>query len=95
LKQAGVSVAELDEVIIAGQFGSHLSAEALAGAGIIPKEAKDKVRYVGNTSKTGAYMALLSKNVREEMEQLAEDIYYFELAESEGYEQLFMECMRF
>lgn len=95
LKQAQVTVEDLDEVIIAGQFGSHLSAQALAGTGIIPKEAEDKVRYVGNTSKTGAYMALLSHRVRKEMEQLAEDINYFELAESEGYEQLFMECMRF
>ena len=95
LKQANISVEDLDEVIIAGQFGSHLSAQALAGAGIIPREAESKVRYVGNTSKTGAYMALLSGKVRKEMEELAEDIDYFELAESEGYETLFMECMRF
>ncbi len=95
LKQAEIEVEDLEEVIIAGQFGSHLSAEALTSVGIIPKSVKDKVKYVGNTSKTGAYMALLSGKIRQEMESLAKDIEYFELAESEGYEQLFMECMRF
>lgn len=94
-RQGEMKIEDLDEVIIAGQFGSHLSADALAGTGIIPMQVKDKVRYVGNTSKTGAYMALLSRKVRREMEELARKIEYFELAESEGYEQLFVESMRF
>ncbi|MCR4956411.1 MAG: ASKHA domain-containing protein [Lachnospiraceae bacterium] len=95
VKRAGITVEDIDEVIIAGQFGSHLSAQALAGVGIIPREVKEKVTYVGNTSKTGAYMALLSHKVKEEMEDLADKITYYELAEIDGYEQLFMECMRF
>lgn len=95
VKQANLSVNDIDEVLIAGQFGSHLSAEALCGVGLIPKEVQDKVTYVGNTSKTGAYMALLSKAVRGGMEELATKIQYYELAESENYEQLFVECMRF
>ena len=86
---------DIDEVIIAGQFGSHLSAKALTGSGLLPKDLENKIEYVGNTSKTGAYMALMSGKVRSEMEKLAKEIEYFELAESENYEQLFVECMRF
>ena len=33
-------------------------------------EVKDKLVYVGNSSKTGAYMALLSGQVKREMEEL-------------------------
>lgn len=91
----GLKEEDLDEVLIAGQFGSHLSAEALAGAGLIPRQLQEKVRYVGNTSQTGACMALLSETVRQDMEQLAKQIEYFELAESEGYQELFIESMRF
>ena len=51
---------DLDQVMIAGQFGAHLPAESLIGTGILPKEVKDKLIYVGNSSKTGAYLALMS-----------------------------------
>lgn len=95
VKQASLKIDDIEEVYIAGQFGSHLSAEALCNVGLIPKETKDKVLYVGNTSKTGAYIALLSEKARKEMEELAQKIQYYELAESDNYEQLFMECMRF
>jgi len=95
LKKAGISMADLDKVLIAGQFGAHLPAESLVGVGILPEQVKGKLVYVGNSSKTGAYMALMSQRVRKEMEQLAENIRYFELAETSDYERVFAEAMRF
>lgn len=95
LKKAGISMDDLDQVLIAGQFGAHLPAESLVGVGILPEQVKKKLVYVGNSSRTGAYMALMSKRVREDMEQLAEEIGYFELAETDDYERMFAECMRF
>ena len=68
LKQAGITMEQLDRVLIAGQFGAHLPAESLVGVGILPTEVKEKITYVGNSSKTGAYMALMSKQARQEME---------------------------
>ena len=85
LNKAGISMEELDKVMIAGQFGAHLPAESLTGTGILPKEVEDKIIYVGNSSKTGAYMTLLSEQVKEEMEGLAERMEYIELAETENY----------
>lgn len=95
LKKAGISMDDLDQVLIAGQFGAHLPAESLVGVGILPEQVKDKLIYVGNSSKTGAYMALMSRSARQDMEQLAEKIRYFELAETDDYERVFAECMRF
>lgn len=95
LNKAGISMEELDKVMIAGQFGAHLPAESLTGTGILPKEVEDKIIYVGNSSKTGAYMTLLSEQVKEEMEGLAERMEYIELAETENYEKIFAESMRF
>ncbi|MBQ9565103.1 MAG: DUF4445 domain-containing protein, partial [Synergistaceae bacterium] len=77
-------------------FGAHLPAEDLLGCGLLPDVvAPDRVRYVGNTSKTGACMALLSKKARAEIEALARKIGYIELAEMEDYDRLFAGCMRF
>lgn len=95
LQAAKIEVEQLDQVMIAGQFGAHLPRESLTGTGILPKEVENKLMYVGNSSKTGAYMALLSKKAKKEMEELAERIEYIELAETVNYERLFAECMEF
>lgn len=95
LKQAKIDMSELDKVMIAGQFGAHLPADSLVGTGILPKEVKDKLVYVGNSSKTGAYMALMSVRVKKEIEDLAGEMEYMELGASEGYEKLFSQCLIF
>ncbi|WIV12944.1 ASKHA domain-containing protein [Proteiniborus sp. MB09-C3] len=95
LKQANIEIQQLDRIMIAGQFGAHLPSDSLIGLGILPKEVKDKLVYVGNSSKTGAYMALMSSDTRREMEALAKGIDYMELGASEGYEELFAKCLMF
>lgn len=93
--QVDIKIEDLDEVIIAGQFGKHLSIESLVGVGIIPKELKDKIKYIGNSSKTGAIMSLLSKDIRKNMDLIAKEIDYFELSTKENYERLFTDCLKF
>ena len=95
LNKAGIQMEDLDKVMIAGQFGAHLPAESLVGTGILPEEVKDKLVYVGNSSKTGAYMALMSAKVKREMEDLAGYMDYMELGATKGYERLFSDCLIF
>ena len=95
LRKAGISMSELDKVMIAGQFGAHLPADSLTGTGILPEEVGDKLEYVGNSSKAGAYMALMSSNVKKEMEELAVNMDYMELGAIEDYERLFSDCLIF
>lgn len=95
LKQANIEMDQLDKVMIAGQFGAHLPADSLVGIGILPEAVRDKLEYVGNSSKTGAYMALMSVDVRKQMEALAKEMDYLELGASEGYERLFTRCLMF
>ena len=95
LNKAGIQMEDLDKVMIAGQFGAHLPADSLVGTGILPKEVKDKLVYVGNSSKTGAYMALMSAKVKREMEDLAGYMDYMELGATKGYERLFSDCLIF
>ncbi len=95
LNKAGIRMEDLDKVMIAGQFGAHLPAESLVGTGILPKEVEDRLVYVGNSSKTGAYMALMSSKVKAEMEELASYMDYMELGATEGYERLFSDCLIF
>lgn len=93
LQKAGITMDELDKVMIAGQFGAHIPADSLTGTGIIPKEVENKLVYVGNSSKTGAYMALMSEKVKREMEELARHMEYLELSATKNYDRLFAKCL--
>lgn len=95
MKKAGIGMEDLDKVLIAGQFGAHLPADSITGTGILPFEVEDRIEYVGNTSKTGAYMALMSSKVKREMEALAHDMDYLELGATDNYERLLSECLIF
>jgi uncharacterized 2Fe-2S/4Fe-4S cluster protein (DUF4445 family) len=95
LNKAGITMDSLDNVIVAGQFGAHLSADSLIGTGILPEAVRNKLKYVGNASKTGAYMALMSTDVRQSIEDLADKMEYMELGATEGYERLFAKCLLF
>lgn len=95
LSASEMNVEEIDELVIAGQFGAHLPVSSLTGTGIIPQELQGKVKYVGNSSKTGAYMALMSAAARADMEALAAKIKYIELSGLEAYERIFTESINF
>ena len=95
LDKAGIAMEDLDRVMIAGQFGAHLPAESLVGTGILPQAVKDKLVYVGNSSKTGAYMTLMSRRIKQEIEELADRMDYMVLAETKNYERIFTESMIF
>lgn len=90
-----MSFDEIDEVMVAGQFGANLKAESLAGAGLIPYELEEVVTYVGNTSKSGAYLCLMSTAERTAGERIVDEISYIELSSLDGYETLFVKAMEF
>lgn len=95
LNKAGIAMEDLDKILVAGQFGAHLPAESLTGTGILPAGVSGKIGYVGNSSKTGAHMALISAQVKREMERSAAHMDYMELGGTEGYERLFSDCLLF
>lgn len=95
VKYKGLDMSDLDRIVVAGQFGKHLSKDSLTGVGIIPKELKEKIEYIGNSSKSGAFMCLLSKGEREISEKISKDIEYVELSTIDNYEKIFTKALMF
>lgn len=95
LNKAGIAMDDLEKVIVAGQFGAHLTPNSITGTGILPFEVEERIIYAGNTSKTGAYMALMSGAAKRDMEKLAHEMDYMELGATEDYERLFSDCLIF
>ncbi|KXB36377.1 hypothetical protein HMPREF3187_00887 [Aerococcus christensenii] len=86
---------EAAEVVVVGQFGSHISEESLLLTGLFPHEFQGKIRYVGNASHSSAYLNLISSQARKEMVQIAKGVDYTELSVLKRFERLFAKASRF
>ena len=95
VERAGITFEELDKVIIAGQFGSHLQVETLILIEMLPEEVRGKVDYIGNSSLAGAESVLMDRDLVDIFENLAKDVDYFELGAMKGYQDLFIKCLTF
>ena len=95
LAETGLTTEDLEEVILAGAFGYHLRPESLATMGLIPEHLSRKVRFAGNTSKTGCAMMLLNTSLREDLEEKVLNIEHLPLAEKTSFQDLFIENLNF
>lgn len=79
LDATGTSPEEVQEVIIAGAFGSFLKVHSALDMGLLPRLPHARYRQVGNAAVVGARWALLSRQVRERARQIASRTNYLEL----------------
>jgi uncharacterized 2Fe-2S/4Fe-4S cluster protein (DUF4445 family) len=79
LDVTGISARQIGQVYLAGGFGMHIDVAHAIGMGLLPGFATQQVRVVGNTALAGALLALLDRNVLEEMEALRSRIEVIEL----------------
>jgi uncharacterized 2Fe-2S/4Fe-4S cluster protein (DUF4445 family) len=95
LHEAGVSYDEIDEVALAGGFGSYLHPETCAAIGLIPRELIGKIRVLGNAAGSGAAMMLLSGEERALSEQIAQRAQVIDLSINATFMQRYVEEMYF
>jgi uncharacterized 2Fe-2S/4Fe-4S cluster protein (DUF4445 family) len=84
---------ELDRVILAGAFGSHIDREASMTLGMFPDCPIDKVYAVGNAAGDGSRMALLNRDKRREANERARWVEFVEIATDPAFEKEFMQAM--
>ncbi len=82
LKTTGLSFGDVDQFLIAGGFGNYLDIEKGIILGLFPEIPVNKFKYLGNTSITGAYLTLLSKNMQDKAQVISHQITYLELSAS-------------
>ncbi len=71
LKTAGLTMDDLDEVMLAGAFGNFIRRSSARRIGLLPPVDKNKIKFVGNAASMGAKVVLLSSQIRAEAEKLA------------------------
>jgi uncharacterized 2Fe-2S/4Fe-4S cluster protein (DUF4445 family) len=91
----GVRADDLDEVLLAGSFGSYLNPESAKIIGLVPPVHVDRILSVGNTAGEGAKMTLLSFRERQVAFELPEKIEYVELSGRSDFNDSFVSVLKF
>ena len=91
----GVTVGDLDEVLLGGSFGSYLNPESAKIIGLVPPVNVDRILSVGNTAGEGAKMSLLSFRERQIAFELPDKIEYVELSGRSDFNDSFVSVLQF
>jgi uncharacterized 2Fe-2S/4Fe-4S cluster protein (DUF4445 family) len=85
----------VDEVIIAGAFGSYINLISAVDIGLFPYFPKAKYKQAGNASGAGAKMALISAEERSRAQRIAANTKYLELTTHPNFNKQFAAGLRF
>jgi uncharacterized 2Fe-2S/4Fe-4S cluster protein (DUF4445 family) len=88
-----MGVDKLDRITLAGAFGSHIDVKYAMILGMIPDCDLPKVTSAGNAAGTGARIALLNRQSREEIAAVVKRVEKVETAVEPMFQQHFVEAM--
>ena len=90
---AGISLRELDSVVMAGTFASYLKARSIIDIGLVPDLPPEKIKFVGNAAHVGAIKALIDHREYMRAAAVAKEITHVELGGNSVFVNLFMNSM--
>ena len=85
LEEVGLSFDDVDQLILAGGFGSYVDLENAMTIGLLPEIDPDRITYIGNGSLMGARMSSLTNRIRRDVVDVTKKMTNFELSETPSY----------
>lgn len=95
MEEMNVRPEAIDEVIVAGAFGTYLDPFNAVRLGLFPPVPLSRFRQVGNAAGVGAKQTLLSRRARDKAARLACEVKYLELTLHPHFAHRFAEGMRY
>ena len=95
LEELGLEHRDVQQVLLAGSFGSYLSAASAIRIGLVPKLPVLRIVAAGNVAGEGAKMALLSIRERAGARALLEEVTYVELSDRPEFNDRFVDQLAF
>lgn len=92
-QSVGVKLEQVEQILIGGSFGQHINVEKAIEIGLLPDLPWDRFQFLGNTAARGAYRALLKREAREEIEEIARKMTYLELAADNAFTDQFLAAL--
>ncbi|MGD2187149.1 MAG: ASKHA domain-containing protein [Desulfobacterales bacterium] len=85
LTEVGISLQEIEHIILAGGFGSYVDLEKAMVIGLLPEMDPAKVTFIGNGSLMGARMSSLTNRIRKDVVEVTHKMTNFELSDTASY----------
>ncbi len=95
LEELGLEHRDVQQVLLAGSFGSYLSPASAVRIGLVPQLPVLRIVAAGNVAGEGAKMALLSIRERAGAQALLEEVAYVELSDRPDFNDKFVEQLAF
>ena len=95
VQELGIEVRDIAQVLLAGSFGSYLSAANAVKIGLVPKMALTRIISAGNVAGEGAKIAALSVTERHAATAILEEVEYVELSGRTDFNDLFIDQLAF
>ena len=95
LHEARLDASDVDALVLAGGFGSHIRPESACRVGLIPSALLDRVTCVGNTAGAGAVALLLGEAPRKASLDVKARAHYTELSQNAFFMEAYVEEMTF
>jgi len=95
LEESGLAASDIQQVLLAGSFGSYLSPANAIRLGLVPRLPTLRVISAGNVAGEGAKMVLLSVRERAGALALLEEVRYVELSDRADFNDRFIEQLQF
>ena len=89
----GVPLESVEQVLIGGAFGQYINVEKAVEIGLLPDMPWDRFLFLGNTAVRGAYLALLDRQVRLRVRDIASRMTYIELSADNSFYDAFMSAL--
>ena len=93
LTEMGLTFQDVARFVIAGGFGNYIDIEKAVIIGLLPDLPEERFHFIGNASIIGAYLVLLSKEMRLEAEEIARKMTYIELSVSRSFMDEYMSAL--
>ncbi|MBN2085275.1 MAG: DUF4445 domain-containing protein [Anaerolineales bacterium] len=94
-RRAGVALADIGRVHLAGSFGSSMSSESAITVGLIPPELAGRIEVAGNSALAGALLTACDPDALEQCARIADGTRVIDLSREEGFQDAFVEAMLF
>jgi uncharacterized 2Fe-2S/4Fe-4S cluster protein (DUF4445 family) len=95
LEELDLEPRDVQQVLMAGSFGSYLSPASAVRIGLVPKLPVLRIVSAGNVAGEGAKMSLLSLRERAGATALTEEVTYVELSDRADFNDRFVEQLAF
>ncbi len=100
-QSVGVDLADASKMLIGGSFGQYINVEKAVQIGLLPDlpaspgsaSPWDRFQFMGNTAIRGAYMALLRRDVRAHLADIARMMTYLELSADNTFYEAFTSAL--